>query len=217
MEFGYFEQYSDWVWKVKQKMFKCIGAVYHTSFFNNFNGEKEKRYDIKINGAQPFEKNLWVEPMSVVTLTERGGYVGCCFADLCVGELFDFGIGTYISSKENIIYNSKKLEKSFREKIKDNSGVVIRTEELSACFYPIFKDGFDTYIDYNARDNSVGFVSVKNGICRPQMRNISKFGVSFSRYGEFEREDSELNLFNECSFLTLCTLEEEDIWKPLKK
>ncbi len=189
-------------------MFKRIHSIYHTRLFTDFNSSREKHYEVAINGAQPFEENLWIEPMSVINLTEQGGYVGCCFADLCLGEVKDFGVGVYLDAEGDILYNGEKLQESLRIPVQDGDELIICGKDVSALFYPLVQPGFEIYMDYRGDSNSIGYVSVKKGISKPKMRNVMKYGFHFSVCGEFFKEDSELNLFNECSFLTMWTPQE---------
>ncbi len=184
-------------------MFRNINGLYSTRLYKNFNSENEQYFDVKINGAQPFEENLWIEPMSTIALTEKGGYVGCCFADLCRGEITDFGVGVYLRAEGEIMLNSAVLKENIRKKLTDSDEIIINGREETASFYPIFAEGYDTYIDYIKETNSVGLISLKKGKSEVGERNISKFGCSFSQNGVYYKEDYELPLFATCSFLTL--------------
>lgn len=184
-------------------MFKRIDAVYSARLYKNFVLENERHFNVEIHGAQPFEENLWIEPMSCIALTEKNGYVGCCFADLCKGEIENFGVGIYLTAKGEISINASVLKENMRKKLTGTEEIIINGKEEAAMLYPIFAEGFDIYADYIKETNSLGLVSVKKGLSVTGERNIIKFGCSFSRSGIYYKEDCELPLFEKCSFLTL--------------
>ena len=159
-------------------MFKKISASHCMKVYNNFHLEKEENYDITADGFQAFGDYV-LELTNSIDVTDEGNLKGSCFVRLCKGDMTNFAVGFFLKTENPIYFREKRLKKSGREKLLQSESVIIKGENLQAEFYPIQKKGYATYIEYDSKNNSVGFISVKEGYSSLGMENTARYEVRF--------------------------------------
>lgn len=160
-------------------MFERINALYYMKICNNFHLEKEESYEVTENGIQAFGDYLF-ELTNSVNITPEGNFEGCCLARLCQGNMTNFSTGFFLKTENLIYFREKRLKKSGREKLLKSESVIIHGDNCTAAFYPILRVGYATYIEYDQKTNSVGFVSVKEGHSSSELNNTLEYGICYT-------------------------------------